>query len=368
MNQNICAGLLLSVIVAGCGSPPAPPEEIVRPVRYIKLAPTGAQETRFFSGVTKAALETDLSFKVPGLITELNANVGDSVATGSLIARLDPTDYAVALREAEAGLERMRAEKRNAEAAFERTRELYENRNASRSDLDTARAMYESADAQLRAITQQLEKVRLQLSYTELKSPEACTIARRLVETNQNVSAGQPVVRVNCGKCAELRVDVPGVYIGRVVNGSDAVITLAAMPDRPMAGRVTEVGVGTEQGRSIYPVIIKLQDGCDVVRSGMAADVALTLRTDEQSNGSELVVPMVAVGEDGDGNYVFVLEPSGTNEDHYIAKRTAVVTGSPGAVGIPLTAGVSSGDLIVTAGVRRLIDGQVVTLLEPRER
>jgi len=357
-----CLGIL------SCGKPPAPEAELIRPVRYVKLMPVGAEETRIFSGVTKAALETNLSFKVSGLVTELKANVGDGVAAGTMIARLDPTDYRVALKEAEAGLERMRAEKRNAEAAFERTRELYENRNAARSDLDTARAMYESADAQLSAMTQQLEKVRLQLSYTELQSPLACTIARRLVETNQNVTAGQPIVRVNCGDCAEVRVDVPGVYIGRVMSGSEAQITLAALPDQAISGRVTEVGVGTEQGRSIYPVIIKLENGCDAVRSGMAADVALPLRVPENSGSSELIVPLVAVGEDRNGNYVYTLDKSPDNAEHYIAKRTAVIAGIPGATGIPLAAGVSKGDLVVTAGVRRLIDGQVVTLMEPRER
>jgi len=367
MNRKL-TGLLCGVLLlTACDNAPPPQEDVVRPVRYIKLMPNGADETRIFSGVTKAALETDLSFKVAGLVTALNANVGDTVERGTIVARLEPTDFQVALKEAEAGLERAKAEKRNAEAAFERTRELYENRNAARSDLDTARAAFESAGAQLQATEQQLEKVRLQLSYTELKSPQACTIAVRRVETNQNVSAGQPIVRVNCGDCPEIRVDVPGVYIGRVVSGSDVEIAVAAMPNKRYSGVVTEVGVGTEQGRSIYPVVVQLQDGCNEIRSGMAADVTLSLAVpanEQAANRNALVVPLVAVGEDRDGNYVFVLEPA-DGEDRYTARRRAVIAGQPSAAGIPLEAGVNKGDLVATAGVRRLVDGQIVTLLEP---
>jgi multidrug efflux system membrane fusion protein len=348
------------LLVAGCEQAPVELQEVVRPVRYTEVVPAGGSETRIFSGVTKAALETDLSFKVGGLVTKLDAVVGDRVARGQVIAQLEPTDFEVTLREAQAGLERAKAEERNAEAAFERTRELYENRNASRSDLDTARAMAESAGALVRATAQQLEGVRLQLSYTQLTSPQECTIARRHVEINQNVSPGQPVVRVNCGDCAEIRVDVPGLYIGRIENDARVKVNIAALPGRELTGVVTEVGVGTDQNRSIYPVTVVLQDGCDAVRSGMAADVNMRL-AGQSGDESFLVVPLVSVGEDRDGNFVFVLEPQ--DAGRYVARRRDVAIGRPGGEGIELIAGVEEGELIATAGVRRLVDGQVVTLL-----
>lgn len=348
--------------MVACSDPPAEVEEVVRPVRYMRVMPVGTGETRIFSGVTKAAVETDLSFKVGGLVTELDASVGDVVQLGQQVASLDPTDYRVTLREAEAGLERARAEERNALAAFERTRELYENRNASRSDLDAARAMSESAAALVRASSQQLEAVRLQLSYTRLTAPQQCTIARRHVEVNQNVSAGQPIVRVNCGDCPEIRVDVPGIYIGQVKNGAPVVVNVAALPGRQLSGLVTEVGVGTEQNRSIYPVMVQLQDGCEAVRSGMAADVSLRLTTQNDLT-SYLVVPIVSVGEDSGGNFVFVLEPQPEGEG-FVAHRRAVTMGRPMAQGIEISAGLREGELVATAGVRRLTDGQIVTLLE----
>ncbi len=352
--------LMTGLLLVSCEQTPVEVEEIIRPVRYAQVVLAGTGETRIFSGVTKAALETDLSFKVGGLVIQLDALVGDKVERRQVLARLDPTDFEVTLREAQAGLERAKAEERNAQAGFERTRELYENRNASRSDLDTARAMAESAGALVRAATQQLEGLRLQLSYTQLASPQVCTIARRHVEINQNVSAGQPIVRVNCGDCAEIRVDVPGLYIGRIENGTKVAVKIAALPGKTLTGIVTEVGVGTDQNRSIYPVTVVLQDGCEAVRSGMAADVSLKLTSQSEADGF-LVVPMVSVGEDREGNFVYVLERQ--EDGYYIAYRRGVIIGRPTQQGLELLAGVAEGELIATAGVRRLVDAQVVTLL-----
>jgi len=361
MKVSLASTLFIIVpVLVACAPDPVPLEDVVRPVRYMRVVPVGAGETRIFSGVAKAALETDLSFKVGGLVTGLDAVVGDTVQRGQVIASIDPTDYQVTLREAEAGLERARAEERNSQAGFERTRELYENRNASRSDLDTARAIAESAGALVRASAQQLEAVRLQLSYTKLMSPQVCTVARRHVEVNQNVAAGQPIVRINCGDCPKILVDVPGVYIGRIENGASVGVSIASLPGQQFAGVVTEIGVGTDQNRSIYPVTVVLQDGCATVRSGMAADVRLKMNGLGSAEDS-LVVPIVSVGEDRDGNFVFALEAQA--DGSFMARRRDVKVGTPTDKGIELLDGVVEGELIATAGVRRLAEGQVVTLL-----
>lgn len=359
LRAGLPSGLLACLLLAACQQAAPEFEPLIRPVRYQRVAEAGMAQLREFSGVTKAALEADLSFKVPGSLTRLRVNVGDVVEDDAPVAELDPTEYEVALREAEAGLERARAEVRNARSAFERTRELYENRNASKSDLDNARAVFESARAQLRAAEQRLEAARLRLSYTRLHAPKHCTIARKYVEVNQNVSAGQPVLMVTCGDCAEITVDVPETYISRIESGSAATVTLAAFPDREFRGSVTEVGVTPNRSSASYPVTVALSSGCDEIRSGMAATVAMQLRGLPQAGG--LIVPFVSVGEDRDGNYVFVLEPS--DAGLWIARKRRVEVGPPGLEGIQVLSGLEVGELIATAGVRRLEDGQVVRLL-----
>lgn len=345
--------------ISGCDEPPVDVETLVRPVRYAEVVAQGETEARTYSGTARAELETDLSFRVGGTLTRRPVNVGSEVGPGEVLAVLDDTDLRVRLDEARAGLARAEAELRNADSSYERTRDLYENQNASRTQLDSARALAESAQAQYRAASQQVEAARLQLSYSALKAPQECTVAEIFAEVNQNVSPGQAVMRLNCGHCAEVVVSVPDTDIARVTEGMAVRASINALPDLDLPGVVQEVGVTTGARSTTYAVTVALQQRCESVRSGMAVDVTFDFPTAGES--SNLVVPYVAVGEDRDGNFVFVLESDA--EGRLLAVRRPVEIGAASADGIVITQGLSAGELVATAGVRRLKSGQQVKLL-----
>jgi RND family efflux transporter MFP subunit len=364
-NDRTARTALLAValaVLSACEATPPPTAPEVRPVRYARVTAAGALETETFSGVVQAELETDLSFKVNGTLIELPVALGDRLEANELIGRLDPTDYRVQLEEAEAGLAQARAQERNAAASYERVRGLYENRNASRSDLDSARAAFESARASVSAARQRLEAAELQLSYTRLRSPAACTVARLAAEVNQNVQAGQPIARVNCGDCPEVVINVPEIYIERIRSGMEATVSIAAVNLQAVTGTVSEVGVATGPRGATYPVTVSLGEGCAAARSGMAAEAKLALPA--TGDRGELMVPTVAVGEDRQGRFVFVLEPADDDTDQYVARRRAVQTGRPDPDGMVIIGGLSTDELVVTAGVRRIADGQRVRLLD----
>lgn len=355
--------LIAALLVAGCAEPPPEVEPIVRPVRYARVSLQGAAENRVFSGTTQAALETDMSFKVAGTITGLPVEVGDIVAAGQQIATMDVKDYQVRVQEAQAGLAQARAELRNAESSYGRARSLYENRNISRGELDAARAAAESAQALLNAAGQQLQAARLQLSYTRISAPQECTVAAVYRKENENVSAGQPIMQLNCGDCSEISVTVPETIIDRVEQDSDVEIRLAAMPDARIAGKVIEVGVAA--AGTAYSVTVVVTGDCPELRSGMAADVHFRLPI--QGGERRIVVPPVSVGEDRMGNYAFVLEPV-PDSDLYVARRRDVEVAGILAEGLLVTSGLTAGELIATAGVRRITDGLEVRLLDSKGR
>lgn len=357
--STLCAALVLVVLLAGCGGQDQEPVVQLRPVRSIEVVASATDSVRVFSGTTIAETDSTLSFRVAGTIVEKNVDVGDVVTLGQLLARLDPQPYQVQAREAEAGLAQATATLRNAEANYQRTRGLYENRNASRADLDAARASEESATAQVRSMQQQLEAARLQLSYTRLEAPQECSVAEIFAIQNENVSSGQPVMRVTCGDCAEAAVSVPETMIGSIRTGMPAEVELVALGGRLFPGVVKDVGVATSTSGSAYPVTVSILEGCDQVRAGMAADIRI--RFSGSSEASSIIVPYVAVGEDDQGQFVFVLEQS---EGQWVARRRAVRSGEFAESGIQIFEGLQSGERIATAGVRRLIDGQAVKLLD----
>ena len=108
---------------------------------------------------------------------------------------------------------------------------------------------------------------------------------------------------------------------------------------------------------------ITLLEGCPDVRSGMTVDVRFDFPV--TGAGANLVVPYVAVGEDSSGNFVYVLEPN--EEGRLFARRRAVTVGEATGTGIVINDGLAEGELIATAGVRRLKPDQEVTLLGDSE-
>jgi RND family efflux transporter MFP subunit len=338
-------------------------------VRTQLVFSTGGVRVRSFSGSARSGTESRLSFRVGGSIVELPVRVGDSVSAGQLIARLDAEDYRLAMREAEAGLAQARAQAQNAESNYERVRDLYEADNASRADLDAALASFQSSEATVRAADQRVQLARQQLSYTRLTAPTAGAVAAVAVEVNENVRAGQVVVYLNSGTDLEVEVGVPEVLISQVAEGDMTEVTFDALPDRTFQATVSEVAVATTGTATTYPVTVVLADADPNLRSGMAAEVAFRF---ESGEGRELfIVPSIAVGEDRDGRFVYVVEPeegAGAESGVGVVRRRPVRVGEMTMLGIEILEGLADGEYVVVAGVSRIEDGLRVQFRDPGGR
>ena len=355
--------LVVGSLAIGCSEAPEA-EEIIRPVRYESVLATGGSRVREFSGMAQAGLRSRLSFKVAGTVLRLPAQVGDSVAAGQLLAQLEPADYELAVQEAVAGLSQATAQERRAGADYQRAQELWENNNLSRAELDGAQAADQSARAAVRASNQRLEMAQRQLAYTRLTAPVAGAIASVAADVGENVTAGQPVVELTSGSRPEVQVGIPELLIAQVTQGNLVEVRFDAIPDESYPAVITEVGVAPTGAGATFPVIVQLTRVDPAIRVGMAATVGFRFEASEE--GEVIYVPPVAVGEDRDGRFVFVVE---LEEPGFgITRRRAVVMGDPTLDGIQILEGLTDGELVVTAGVRRIRDGQRVKLLDEGER
>jgi len=355
--------LVLPGLSTGCAEP-EPPREILRPVRHEQVIATGGSRDRVFPGLARADQETEMSFRVPGRIDVLNVSVGNRVPTGRLIARLEQTDFEIAVRQAEANLAQARAVMTNSEANLERVRGLYENDNASQNELDSATAQFQSTGAQVEAATQALESARRKLGYSSLRAPVDGAIAAVDVEVNENVTQGQTVVMMMSGARPEVEVAIPEVLISDVQDGAPVRASFAALPGRVFDAVVTEVGVASTGTATTFPVTVRITAESPEIRSGMAADV--TFSFESRDKRERIYLPSHAVGEDEVGRFVFLLEPSGESGVG-IVHRAPVTVGALTRDGrLEILSGVAEGRKVVTAGVRRLVDGQRVKLPDDR--
>ena len=354
-----CAACAVLFLVA-CGEEEPAPEPVIRPVRSEAVYATGGGRVRVFSGTAQASVESRLSFKVAGTVRRLAVAGGDQVEKGQLIAELDDRDFRLQVQEAEASLKSAQAQARNANAGYARVRALYENNNASRNDLDAARAASESADEQVSSVEKRLELAQATLSYTRLSAPIDGAIAAAQVEPNENVQPGQTVVMLTSGGQLEVEVAVPEVLIAQVREGDSVAVAFDALPGRELAGIVTEVGMALTGAATTFPVTVRLERDDPDCRPGMAAEVGF--RFGSRSARERIYVPMVAVGEDRQGRFVYVVEP--TEQGFGKVRRRAVqVAGEPVDETLEIASGLNDGEQVVTAGVTRIVDGQKVRLM-----
>lgn len=357
-NDRLITVLLVLTLGQGCSEEAQLPETPVRSVLYERATLSSSAVESVYSGVTQAHLDAQMSFKVAGTVLSRPVDVGDRVAAGDLLARLDERDYTSAVEAAKAELASGRARARQADANYERLISLYETRNAAQAELEVARASNEAAKANVTAAAERLRQAELQLSYTRLQAPQACEVAETYVRADENVNAGTPVVRLTCGDCPEVRVSVPQTRIRSVESGMRLKVDVSGFAGGPYEAIVSEVGVATGSGAT-FPVTAIFSGNCPDLRSGIAADVHFEFPT---GNGEQLTVPSVAVGEDDAGRFIYVLEPT-SSDDTFVATRRDVEVGAfTEAARFVVSTGLGEGELVATAGVRRIQHGQRVRL------
>jgi RND family efflux transporter MFP subunit len=341
-------------------------EEVIRPVRTLKVAALGGGRTRTFSGVTQAGTEAKLSFKVAGTIKALRVKGGQRVKKGQLIAELDGKDMVLQVQQAQASYAQARAQQRNAKASYERVRRLYETNNATRSSLDSARTGWESARASAAAAAKQVQLARSRLGDCKLHSPTDGAISRVAAEVNENVNPGELVVSLASEGLPEVKVTVPEVFIGKIKVEERVQVTIAALKGAGSLGAtISEVGVASEAAGAAYPVIARLDAAAPGLRSGMAAEVTFSLGARDAP--SRLVVPPVAVSQDRAGKrYVFVAVPG--RGSSATVKRRDVTVGELSGEGLEIKSGLEDGELLITAGVSKIRAGLRVKLMGGKQQ
>ncbi len=330
----------------------------LRPVKYIKMFKTFGKTDRIFSGIARADKESRLSFRVPGFIDLIMVKVGDLAHKGQIIAQLDPADYKIKVNAAKASLAKVLAQKRNAVSNYKRIRDLYKNLNVSRNELDAARSLAEASKAAVLSIRNQLELSVRQLEYTHMKAPSICHIADVMVEENESVLAGQPVVSINYGSRITVEFRVSETLISQIKKNSTVKVIFYAVSEKIFNATITEIGISSVGIETTFPVLAKLNHTDERIMSGMAAEVTCFFEKDNP--GGKFIVPSFAVGKDVKGTFVFVVKSLGKESGRIY--RRSVLLGDFTPKGFEILNGLTSGDLVVIAGINKIEDNDLVML------
>ncbi|MHC5114849.1 MAG: efflux RND transporter periplasmic adaptor subunit [Planctomycetota bacterium] len=356
-------GVVLTGLLAASSTLPAcrrapPPSETVRPVRVMRVADFEGMSDRSFPGRAAATREVDLAFRVSGPLIARPVKVGSVVPEGELIASIDPRDFEVNLRNVRAQLMEAQAALALAEEQHERGRVAFERQAATEIEVTRMREAENKARASVEALAASVAAAEDALDDTELTAPFAGTIVSTYVENFQNVRADQMIVRLLDKSRIEFEISIPETLISMVPFVRDLRVTFDAFPDIELPARVNEVGNEASATTRTFPVtlIMDQPEGAEIL-PGMAGRASGTARPPRDEGQVTVVIPVSAVFSPAAGtSYVWVLDESTDS-----VRRRDVTLGAITSGGYVVDSGLEPGELIATAGVHFLAEGQRVT-------
>ncbi|MDD7910490.1 MULTISPECIES: efflux RND transporter periplasmic adaptor subunit [Pseudovibrio] len=341
----VAMGLMLAGCQEEAADASAQVEAKPRPAPVMAVSEEEGLVTRNFTGRVEAVQTVDLAFRVGGQIVELPIRESQSVKKGDLIAALDPADYEAAVREAEVNIQQRKLD-------LDRYETLKDKEVISQGAYDSAKTAFDLASVQL-------ENARRNLGYTKIYAPYDAVISSRLVDNFTIISPGTSVVRVQDVHEVQIDINVPERLFAqaRAQNVLSMTAEFPAHPGKEYQLEYREHSTEADPITQTYRITLAMPHPEDInVFPGMTASVKIRSKQYGLAGTPGFLVPASAVTGDAQREpFVWVLN----SETNAVNKRNVKI-GTLFGPFVPVVEGLDEGELIVTAGVGHLQEGQVV--------
>lgn len=325
----------LSVFAIGCGSQSQSTQPIAR-VKCDTARVASLSDNLQFPARVKAAEEVNMAFKVSGSLKQVFVQEGQFVRRGELLAQIDPRDYELQLQAAEAEWQGIKAE-------AERVISLYADSVATASDYDRARYG-------LQQITAKRDNALNQLADTKLYAPFDGYVKQRLFDPPTVVGAGMPVVTLYSSSMPEIEILIPSSAYHR----RDDIASFEAKFDfmeETLPLRLISISSNVNSNQ-LYALRLALPSSMKEKPSvGMLAmvDVVFSPATDNM-----VEIPASAIFHENGADYVWMIA------DDKVVKRAVEIARLHTNGTATLLSGLEVGEVVVTAGVHKLREGERV--------
>ncbi len=336
---------------------------IIRPVLTERVEIKENWQQATYAGEVKARYKMSLGFRLGGKITERLVEVGDVVAPGTMLAKLDADDIQLKLMEAEGALAVAMAEKKKAELDLARYAKLYKDKMISASEHLQFSNSLDIASAKVIQARAYLEVARNQLDYTQLYADKGGVITSLEMEVGQVVVAGQTVVNLALPEEKEVIIAVAESRLDEIHHADEIKVSLWIEPEHFYPGRIREISPGADPVTRTYQVRISLLNMDKKVQLGMTTTVFIIRKKKQKV----VRLPLSA------------LYQQVSKSDLHKTPQTAVWIYSPQTSTVHLQqvkvleyqfndvlieSGLNNGQIVVTAGVHELHPEQKVRLFQ----
>ena len=345
-----------------------------RPGRFgAALAPVQAATAtseavpRYLSGLgtVTAANTVTVRSRVDGQLLAIHFTEGQQVKAGDLLAEIDPSQFKVALAQAEGQLAKDRATLANARRDLARYQQLVKTNLVSRQELDTQQSLVSETQGTIKADEAAVASAQLQLNWSRITAPIDGRVGLKQVDIGNQISSG----------------DTTGIVVLTQTHPIDVVFTLpenqiATVVQAQKAGKklVVEAWDRTNKQKISEGSLLSLDNQIDVTTGTIKLKARFTNQDDAlfpnqfvnarmlvDTEQNAVVIPTAALQMGNEGHFVWVL-----NDENKVSKHT-VTPGIQDSLKVVINAGLSAGDRVVTDGIARLTEGAKVEVVEAQD-
>lgn len=332
-----------------------PPRKM--PVRYTPAREHNLRQMLSLPGTVEAQTASVVASSVEGLVEQFPGKEGARVAKGQVLAKLRTTPLQLRLSAQKAALQEAEARLKQAESNLARAKELFAAQVVSRQQLDENQSEFNAWQGRTESLRAEIARIEDDVERSTIRAPFAGVVVRERTEIGQWIEAGGPVVELLAMGAVEIRVEVPERHFAQIRDGSAAKVTLDALPEAELKGRVISRIPQADPEARTFPVKVRVSNPRGQIAAGMLAKVSFPAGESYRAT----VVPKDAIVTRGPASFLFRVN----GEDK--VDQVAVETGSSSGSWIEVRSGeIRAGDKVVTRGNERIMPGMAVeaTLLE----
>ncbi|SDG96351.1 efflux RND transporter periplasmic adaptor subunit [Pelagibacterium luteolum] len=309
------------------------------------------------TGEVQAQKTSALSFSTSGRVIAWMFDVGDRVAEGAALARLDASQQEAAVAAAEANLSAARAQLEQAEAHHDRAQRLFEQGNTTLAGLDEAVTAFRVAQEAVVAGEAQLAAAEKRLEDTVLRAHAAGIITSRVVDTGQVVQAMQPIFSLAENGARYAVFDVHERALLTIPD--EIVIALSLATDRSQSynGILREISPVLDPLLGTVRVKVEIEEAHELPLGATIIGAASGQPTEA------IILPVETLASIEGRSAVWVVDPMSETVE---AREISILDVTDGSIVLPVDA-LPEGTLVVSKGPRSLRAGQTVAFAEGSE-
>ena len=297
-------------------------------------------------GSLTAVQGVTIATELPGKVVKIVFTPGSRVKKGDLLLRQDTSSEEAQLPGTEASLT---LSSRN----LSRAKSLIAEEMISQSQLDTAQANFQQAQAAV-------DNLRSQIAKKTVRAPFSGRLGIRLVNLGQSLREGDAIVSLQTLSPIYVDFQLPQQYLNQVRQGLPVRVTADGLPDRQLTGKITAINPQVNVATRSIGVQATLQNAEELLRPGMFVSIEVVLPKLQ----TVLSIPATAVLYAPFGDSVFIIEEKQTEDGKkYLALRQQFIRlGEKRGDFVSVLSGLNAGESVVSTGVFKLRNGQVVVV------